>query len=500
MKTVKTYESFSDKYRLNENLLKRAWGKISKYFKKKFKELGWLYYALFLKKSGQLPEDKVRIFVPKSIASTLEDVPTEKELENVPELSLESLDLSNLEVGSIEEGTVSLNHPNPKMRNVNVEGFKKKIKTAFEMNQRRIEKGEKRTKQHSVFIWGAPGIGKTEIVNQVAEENDAIVIEWLLSQIDPTDFRGVPKIEDTKGLGNPKDERTVSKLPSLFPDSDTKVKGIMFFDEMNQANEMVLGAALSLVLGGRIGDYVLPENWIVVAAGNREIDLPGTPPTQMSMALTNRFAHVNYAPDLEDWIKWALKKKSINPDLIAFLKTKPEYYHKLEEDAENQEVWPSPRGWDLASEIEYFKRGENWKNHISRDDWDEAYVDQVGAEAAAAFQAYIGLKTVFNEKDVEGVFKNGAKGKRLPDRTDQAYAATASIASYKPGEKWNEKEVKNLVDYLLSLPNIEQRTPILSMAKDFHPEIKEDTKLAKIWWDGIKSWHKDMKGMDDKIK
>jgi len=500
MKTLKSYENFSDDYRLNENFLKNAWGKISNFFKKKFKSLGWLYYTLFLKKTGQLPENKVRIYVPKSIQSTLKDLPTEKELENEAELSLESIDITNLQVGTINEEVVDLNHPNPKMHNVNVKQLREKINRVFKMNLRRAERGEKRTKQHAVFIWGAPGIGKTEILNQVAEENDAIVIEWLLSQIDPTDFRGVPKVENKKGTNNPKDERTVNKLPETFPDSDTDIRGIMFFDELNQAPQIVLGAALSLILNGRIGSYTLPENWIVVAAGNREIDLGDAPPTPMSSALSNRFAHINYAPEVEEWVNWALKKESINPDLIAFIKHKPEFFHKLDSE-DSDEAWPSPRAWDLASDEEYAERDYSWSNtKISKDVFDSIYIPRVGAQAAAAFGAYIALKNVYNEKDVEGVFKNGAKAKRLPKKADEAYAATASIASYKPGEKWNEKEVKNLTEFLLSLPNIEQRTPILSLAKDYHPEIKEDPKLSKVWWNGIKSWHNDMKKMDDKSK
>lgn len=496
MKTVKDYKSFSDEYRLNENLLKRAWDKISDYFRKKFKTLGWLYYTLFLKKIGQLPKNKVRIYVPKSIRKNLKNIPTEKELENETELSIESIDLSNLQVGTLNEEVVDLTHPNPKMHNVNVAGLKEKINRVFQMNLRRAEKGEKRTKQHAVFIWGAPGIGKTEILNQVAEENGAVVEEWLLSQIDPTDFRGVPKIENVKGSGDPKDERTVNKLPATFPDEDTDIPGIMFFDEMNQAPQIVLGAALSLILNGRMGKYKLPEKWIVVAAGNREIDLGDAPPTPMSSALSNRFAHINYAPEVEEWINWALKKETINPDIIAFLKHKPEYFHKLESE-DSEEAWPSPRAWDLASEEEYAARGYSWdKTRISDDVFKSIYVPRVGAEAAAAFSSYLSLKNVFNEKDVEGVFKNGAKAKRLPNKPDEAYAATASIASYKPNEKWTPKEVQNLVDYLLSIPNIEKRTPILSLAKDFHPEIKTDPTLSKIWWDGIKAWHKDLKEME----
>jgi len=221
MKTLRNYKDFSEN-RLNENFLKKSWEKITKYFKKKYKELAWLYYAIFLKKNDKLPKEKVELFIPKSLK--LEDI------------KVESL---------ITEDVIDLEHPDPNIRNVDVPALRKKIRRVFDMNMKRVNDKKPRKKNHALFIWGAPGIGKTEILHQVAEENDAVVIEWHLSQIEPTDFRGIPKIENPGNTGDPKDERTVVKLPELFPDSDTQQPGIMFFDEMNRAPQMVLSAALS---------------------------------------------------------------------------------------------------------------------------------------------------------------------------------------------------------------------------------------------------------------
>ena len=473
MKTLKNYKDFSEN-RLNENFLKDTWKKITTFFKEKYKELGWLYYALFLKKNDKLPKEKVEIFIPSSL-----------KLKNV-DLATESL---------IIEDVVSLDHPDPNIRNVGVEDLVKKIRRIFDMNIRRVKDGKPRKKNHALFIWGAPGIGKTEILNQVAEQNDAVVIEWHLSQIEPTDFRGIPKIENPKNTGNPEDERTVVKLPELFPDSDTKQPGIMFFDEMNRAPSMVLSAALSLCLTGKIGSYTLPEKWIVVAAGNRAIDLGDATPTTIEPALANRFSHVNYSPSLEDWIKWAYRQENMNPDIINFVKFKPQYFHKLDPDIEPQ-AWASPRSWELASEEDYAARGYDWSKPLSSVEITQIYTDSVGAEAATAFDGYLELKKFYNEKDVENVYKVGKNAKPLPKRADQAYAASASIASYKKGKKLTEKELLNLLEYTLNLKDIETRTPILSQFKDFHPEVKTDEPWKTIWWEHIKKWYKELKEME----
>jgi len=472
MKMLKNYKDFSENM-LNENFLKKSWKKIIGFFKKKYKDLGWLYYAVFLKKNDLLPKEKVEVFLPKSLQ--MDDV----------DLTTESL---------LREEVVTLDHPDNDIRNVDYGALTKKIQRVYKMNQRRVDKGEERKKNHALFIWGAPGIGKTEILNQVANENDAVVIEWHLSQIEPTDFRGIPKIENPSGSGDSKDERTVVKLPELFPDSDTKTSGIMFFDEMNRAPSMVLSAALSLCLTGKIGSYSLPERWIVVAAGNRAIDLGDATPTTIEPALANRFSHVNYSPTLEDWAKWAYKKDTINPDIINFLKFKKQYFHKLDPDTEPQ-AWASPRSWELASEEDYAERGYDWSNSINVKDLIDIYTDNIGAEAATAFGAYLELKRFYNEKDVENVYKIGPKAKRLPKRADQAFAASGSIASYKKGKELTEKELINLLEFTLSLPDIETRTPILAQFKEFHPEVKLREPWKSIWWEYIKKWHKELTSM-----
>jgi len=491
MKTIRNYESFADDYRLNENLLKKAWTKIYDFFKNKFKIAPWLYYALFLKKTGQLPKEKIEIHAP---GMDMTSIPDEEEIK----LATESLKNAAISVQTINEDSVSLTHSDPMIRNVDVEDLKEEIKTAYQMNLDRVESGKKRTKNDALFIWGAPGVGKTEILNQVAEELDIVVIEFHLATIEPTDFRGVPKIEMMPGGTGPESERTVSKIPAIFPtDNGPSGKGgIMFFDELNRAKQMVLSAALPLALNGRVAGYELPSKWIVVAAGNRPEDLGGAVATAIEPALANRFAHVNYAPKLQSWITWALTKPDINPELIAFLQFNKNYFHKLDPEKETPN-WPSPRTWEMASHKEYFLRKKNWKHPFPIQKIRDIYTDLVGAEAAIAFTEYLKLKENFSEKDIEDVYTKGDKAKKPPKRLDQARAVAAAIAFYKKGETVTEKELKNVLEWAISLDSMEEKTSMLSFFRMAHPYVKDGSNpLSKIWWDYVKKWHIELKDLE----
>lgn len=500
MKKILDYNNFSDDYRLNENLLKRAWGKVIDFFRDKYKTGAWLYYALFLKKLGKLPKKKVEIIVPSTYH--LDELPTETEVGLTAESINAKFDAVTiteklLTEKVINEDVINLRHNDPNIRNLDVPDLVDRIKRVYQMNARRVEKGEKRTKNQALFIWGAPGIGKTEILNQVAEQLGCVVQEWHLSQIEPTDFRGVPKIENVLGSGKAEDERTVSKLPAIFPtdDGENGRGGIMFFDEINRAPKMVLSAALSLCLGGKIGTYELPPHWIVIAAGNRPDDLGGAVATEIEPALANRFGHVNYAPTLERWIDWALSKDNINPDLIAFLTWNKSYFHKLDPEKDTKN-WPSPRSWEMASSEDYFERGEDWHNKLPMSKVQDIYTDFVGGEAAVAFVEYLKLKEYYNEKDVKDVYEKGPKAKKPPTRLDQARAAMASIAFFKKGEDLTVKELTNILDFALSLENLEARTSMISFMKMVHPEIREKDPWKDVYWTYVKKWHKELKELD----
>ena len=432
MKIVKNYENFSEDYQLNENLFGQVWGAIVNYFKRHFGLHAWIYYALYLQKKGQLPAHQVELICPPSYLKT-SDLPKDTEVSQELKDKFDSeygkkdededvaANVANTELkeGLSDSGDhISLSHADPEMEDVNVKQLKEIIIQVYEMNALRAKRhGEEkynpksqyqRKKTHAIFIWGAPGIGKTEILHQVANELEVAVEEWHLATIEPTDFRGVPKVENIMGSNDPKDERTVSKLPALFPTSDGKngKGGIMFFDELNRAPEMVLGASLSLALSGRHGQYELPPHWIVIAAGNRPDDIPGR--LIDDKILWNRFHHLNYKPEIEEWAEYSKTLPYMNPDLIEFLTKKDkdgrsiygEYYHQLSPEKPTPN-WPSPRTWEMASEEEYFERGEDWNNRLSKQEIQDIYEDLVGYKAAIKFAEFSEQQEIKRAKERE---------------------------------------------------------------------------------------------------
>lgn len=141
----------------------------------------------------------------------------------------------------------------------------------------------------AVFIWGAPGIGKSSIVRQIAEAKNLPIVDLRASLLDPTDLRGIPMIRNETSVWCP---------PSFLPKPSDK-PGILFLDEINAAPPLVQAALYQLILDCRVGEYVLPDGWKIIAAGNRREDKAVT--FRLSSALANRFIHLTLDVDADDW-------------------------------------------------------------------------------------------------------------------------------------------------------------------------------------------------------
>lgn len=132
--------------------------------------------------------------------------------------------------------------------------------------------------------------------------------------------------------------------PDFLP---TGGKGILFLDEMNAAPQSVQAAAYQLVLNRCIGDYVLPDGWSIIAAGNRSTDRSVV--HAMPAALANRFIHIDYTVDTDDWITWA-KKNGISDLTSGYIRFRPSCLttDKIESGAR---AFASPRSWAFADQI-----------------------------------------------------------------------------------------------------------------------------------------------------
>ncbi|MUG98518.1 AAA domain-containing protein [Scytonema sp. UIC 10036] len=210
----------------------------------------------------------------------------------------------------------------------------------------------------STMIWGAPGIGKSSIVGQVAKEHGIDFVDVRLSQLAPTDLRGLPVAEDGISKWYP---------PEFLPRSG---EGILFLDELNMAPPAMQGVAQQLILDRRVGSYTVPHGWFVWAAGNRKEDRAAV--FDMPAPLANRFLHLEVQSDFDSFKAFALET-GVNEQIIAFLSFRSTLLHKLDPQ---QPAWPSPRSWVMASQLRY--AGLN-------------IAPAVGTGAAAEFAAFITL-------------------------------------------------------------------------------------------------------------
>lgn len=203
--------------------------------------------------------------------------------------------------------------------------------------------------QRPVFIWGAVGVGKSELMAKVAADTGRELRDVRLSLMDPVDLKGfpMPNVEKGQMTWLPPDflpAMTVKKGSKQVPNDS---KGVVFLDEMNSALPAVQAAAYQLILNRRIGDYVLPAGWDIVAAGNRSKDRSVV--NAMPAALSNRLVHIDYEVNLDEWCSWAIDN-GITPGLIAFLRFRSELLHSFN-PVENPRSFPTPRTWFFADQV-----------------------------------------------------------------------------------------------------------------------------------------------------
>jgi hypothetical protein len=286
-----------------------------------------------------------------------------------------------------------------------------------------------------VMLHGSPGVGKSDVVRQVAAQRGIDMIDLRLSQLDPVDLRGVPSVD-------PKKKQTTWNAPDFLP---TDGKGILFLDEINSAAQATAAAAYQLVLDRKLGDYELPPGWAIVAAGNRASDKAIV--NQMSTALKNRFTHIDYEVNNDDWCEWALKN-NISVEVLGFIRFRPMLLNEFEQRSNSKEerervqrlkdakAFATPRSWHFLSklvsqqpppEIEY-----------------ELYSGIVGEGAAAEFMGY--LKYYRNLPNLDALLMDPKKAK-VPEEPATLYALATGLAT-----KATQDNMERVVQYALRMP------------------------------------------------
>jgi len=198
-------------------------------------------------------------------------------------------------------------------------------------------------KKRPVFLWGPPGIGKSELVESITNEMGGYMIDLRLGQMDPTDIRGIPFYNKDLGLMDwaPPIDLPSKELASKYP------VVVLFFDEMNSAAPSVQSAAYQLILNRRVGKYKLPDNVVMVAAGNREGDKGVT--FKMPSPLSNRFVHLEMRVDFDAWQKWAVLN-NIHKDVVGYVSFAKQDLFDFDPKTASR-AFATPRSWTFVSQL-----------------------------------------------------------------------------------------------------------------------------------------------------
>lgn len=304
------------------------------------------------------------------------------------------------------------------------------------------------------MIWGAPGVGKSDVVKATAKELGMSLIDFRATLRDPVDMRGLPLVDAKTGTTR---WLAPAELPQVKRDGE---KGIFFLDELPQANQAMQSACFGLVLDRYLGEYKLPPGWIPVAAGNRFMDRAGA--QRMPTPLRNRFAHFEVVADIESWRAWAAKV-NLNPLVSAFIAFRPNLLFNMPEGEENS--FPTPRAWERVAKIADCPDEELRRNLVTA---------LVGAAAAIEFEGFVRVWTRL--PSIDRIFRD-PKAVAVPDLSEPAvlYAIATAIS-----RRVTSRTMTNAMSYAGRLPK-EFQVMLAVDAVRRDPTLKE-TKAFGTWY------------------
>ena len=189
------------------------------------------------------------------------------------------------------------------------------------------------------FLWGPPGIGKSDIVKQIGEDAGREVVDVRLALWEPTDIKGIPYYNADQG-------KMVWAPPAELP-TDPDSNAIIFLDELNSAPPAVQAAAYQLILNRRVGTYELPKGVDVVAAGNREGDRGVT--YRMPAPLANRFIHLEMKIDFDDFQEWAVMNH-VHPEVVGYVGFAKQDLYDFDPKSPSK-AFATPRSWVFVSDL-----------------------------------------------------------------------------------------------------------------------------------------------------
>ena len=302
-----------------------------------------------------------------------------------------------------------------------------------------------------VMLWGAPGVGKSQMVSQVAVKQNTALIDIRLSQMEPSDLRGIPFKEG---------HAVEWAIPSMLPDAERHGEnGILFLDEITSAPPSVSAAAYQLILDRKLGDYEVPSGWAIIAAGNRQGDRGVT--YSMPAPLANRFSHYEVDINLDDWVAWAYAN-NIDERIIAFLRFRQDLLFEFDA-SQNPVAFPSPRSWEFAHRALH-----KFEDHPEL--FSGALQACVGKAAGIELAAFIA--SLDQMPDLDAIVKG--EDVETPKEIDLQYAVATALVGRAIRAKETDDAMKvhgNILSFANRFP---QREMGVMMVSDMHRAIGQD--------------------------
>jgi len=302
-----------------------------------------------------------------------------------------------------------------------------------------------------VMLWGPPGVGKSQMVLQVAEKNNVPVIDIRLSQMEPSDLRGIPFKNG---------ESVEWAVPSMLPNAERHgEKGILFLDEITSAPPSVSAAAYQLILDRKLGNYEVPDGWAIFAAGNRQGDRGVT--YTMPAPLANRFSHYEVDVNLDDWVAWAWEH-NINERVIGFLRFRPDLLFDFD-PSHNPVAFPSPRSWEFAH------------NALHKFE-DHPHLLLGSLQACVGPAAGVELNAFIDSLDQMPDLDAIVAGEKVssPKEIDLQYAVAAALVGRAIRVKGEANAAEVLGNILKYAKNFRQKEMGVMMVSDLHRAIGEE--------------------------
>jgi hypothetical protein len=512
MKPVKSFEQFrkelNESRRVNEGILdtiKQTLKKVGDYFK----GMGSKFLNSLIDQEKGKTHKGVKIYPNKADLAILKQMGEPVKELPIPESWEENSNYSDTHIFETYEGEedeellearIKLEHPNTDLEDVTREELKLELETL-------IDAGQAGDKPNPLLIWGAPGIGKTAIINEVAKFHDMSLgnnrlIVMDLATMAPEDFF-LPAAKGGVGIdfepGTKSTRLPIEDLP-LYDVREGKkgddeangvdqAGGIIFFDEIARCNQKVQNILMKLCDDDRrVGSFELGSKWVIVCAANRESDSTDSNMSyNFDPILGNRFKQVNFVPTFGEWADWAGKATdkqgdlTVLPEITTFLRFFEDYWHNMDPDdvdslGGKKTIFPTPRSWTKASIQLKAKRTTAKRLGIpfTPEMAKKSIATSVGKAAAQQFAAFLELTARIKPEDIKKVYTDPSNAPTIKDvkgDLNSQIGLIAAVLMQKQKQKLTDDEIKNFIKWVILCDDERMAMRAMAQFKDFHPEI-----------------------------